>query len=274
VAPVTAVVTAFTTRCYKPCTCGAHGARQTTTEQETTMGLLERVKHYVAGHGPSWSQYGEDVHVRSHFRNKGWTKQAGFQPMKKGFYVDVGCCHPIRLSNTLWFYKAGWRNIDPTPGVKQLFDKWRRRDINLELAVSDRAGTLTFYTEGGRSSVYNTASPEQAKALVQQGLIKNMVEVQVACATLASVLEKHLPAGTAIDFMSVDAEGHDLQVLQSNDWQRFRPEVLLVEAHTDTLQHLMDSELVRYITAQGYEIHSWLRPNLVLKPTQHTVFAP
>lgn len=232
------------------------------------MRLWERLKHYALGFGPSWSQYGEDAHVRSHFRNKHWSKQGGFRPMQKGFYVDVGCCHPIRLSNTLWFYKAGWRgiNIDPTPGVKELFDKWRKRDINLGLAVSNQNGRLTFYTEGGRNSVYNTASAEQARALVQQGLIKNLVEVQVPCATLASVLEKHLPPGTAIDFMSVDAEGHDLQVLQSNDWQRFRPEVLLVEAHTDTLANLLDSELVRYITAQGYEIHAWLQPNLVLKP--------
>jgi len=232
------------------------------------MPLMERLKHYVAGFGPSWSQYGEDAHVRSHFRNKGWTKQGGFQTMQAGFYVDVGCCHPIRLSNTLWFYKAGWRgiNIDPTPGVKELFDRWRKRDVNLGLAVSDHNGSLTFYTEGGKNSVYNTASPEQARLLVEQGLIKNMVEVQVPCATLSSVLDKHLPKGQGIQFMSVDAEGHDLEVLQSNDWARYRPEVLLVEAHTDTLEHLMDSDLVRYITAQGYDIHAWLRPNLVLKP--------
>lgn len=232
------------------------------------MHALERLKHFLLGHGPSWSQYGEDAHVRSHFRNKGWTKQGGFRPMEPGFYVDVGCCHPIQLSNTLWFYKAGWRgiNIDPTPGVKAQFDRWRKRDINLELAISDSDGHLTFYTEGGRSSVYNTASAEQAKALVAQGLIRNLVEIQVPCATLAAVLQQHLPAGQAINFMSVDAEGHDLQVLQSNDWQRFRPEVLLVEAHTDSLEHLMASDLVQYITAQGYDIHAWLRPNLVLKP--------
>ena len=54
-----------------------------------------------------------------------------FEGRKTGFYVDIGCHHPFRFSNSYLFYKLGWRGIcvDPLPGTKALFNKWRPEDI-------------------------------------------------------------------------------------------------------------------------------------------------
>lgn len=225
------------------------------------------LKHLLFGWGPTWSQFGEDAHLRAFFRDKGWTKEHGFRPSKPGFYVDVGCCHPIHMSNTLWFSKKGWRgiNIDATPGSKALFDRWRPRDVNLELAVSTRDGELTFYTEGGKLSVYNTTSLEQARKLIEAGTIRNPVEISVQCMPLSKVLDRYLPPNTQLDFFSVDAEGNDLDVLRSNDWLRYRPELVLVEAHTNSFDELTDSELIKFMREQKYTVRAWVRPNLVLQ---------
>ena len=62
-----------------------------------------------------------------------------------GFYVDVGAFHPTLFSNTYFFYLNGWRglNIEARPGSKQLFDKLRPKDINVEIGVSRERGTMT-----------------------------------------------------------------------------------------------------------------------------------
>ena len=75
----------------------------------------------------SYSQEGEDMVLRSFFEG---------QKNYKGFFVDVGAHHPYRFSNTLHFYKKGWRgiNIDPQPGMQALGEghppklAWRRPD--------------------------------------------------------------------------------------------------------------------------------------------------
>jgi hypothetical protein len=71
---------------------------------------------------------------------------------------------------------------------------------------------------------------------------------------LRMILEQHLPRETGIDFMTVDCEGHDTQVLQSNDWKRFRPQVVLAEGHKETAHHV-DSVMIsagyRFVTQLG-----------------------
>src|SRR5437868_1700164 len=95
---------------------------------------LDRLRRFLFGWSPTWSQFGEDAYLFAYFRNKGWRNQALWRPLEKGFYVDVGCFHPVQMSNTLAFYKQKWSgiNIDATPGSKALFDRWRSRDTNLE----------------------------------------------------------------------------------------------------------------------------------------------
>ena len=76
--------------------------------------------------------------------------------VSNGFYVDIGAHHPIRFSNTYLFYKMGWHgiNIDPIPGMKQQFNFFRPRNINLELGISADSKPLTYYEY--KEGPYNT----------------------------------------------------------------------------------------------------------------------
>ena len=76
-------------------------------------------------------------------------------------------------------------------------------------------------------------------------------EIPVATLPLAEILERHLPPGQAIDFMNVDVEGHDFEVLESNDWKRFRPRIVVVE---DEGLDPRESQIVRMMNGHGYEL--------------------
>ncbi len=233
----------------------------------TLVTKVDRLKRYFRGWGPTWSQFGEDAYLQGYFRDKVWTSDGVTRPAEIGFYVDVGCFHPVTQSNTLGFYKKGWSgiNIDATPGSKRIFDRWRPRDINLEVAVSTHTGHLAFYTDSGRSSVFNTTSPEQARKYQESGRIRKMERVQVPCRPLSAILEENLPAGRKISFLSVDAEGNDADVLRSNNWTRYRPELVLAETHASSLEELAADDLVALMRGNGYRVRSWIAPTLVFE---------
>ena len=214
----------------------------------------------------SYSQYGEDAILFSYFWEKEWTPQLVSPPRlrRTGFYVDVGAYAPVQNSNTNLFYESGWSgiNVDPTPGVIDTFTRTRPRDLNLQLAVAEEHGELEFFSWGS-PCVYNTLSAEVAAE--RSATLGPPTRIHVPCVTLADLLEQHLPPGTAIDFLSVDVEGMDLAVLRGNDWDRFRPEVVLAESYVYDLQTLLADPLHAFVTAQGYELFAWAPPSLMYR---------
>lgn len=98
----------------------------------------------------------------------------------------------------------------------------------------------------------NTFSEELAREYHENGR-KLIGRQTVATHPLGSLLDEYIPAGTEIDFMSVDVEGFDLQVLRSNDWLRYRPYIILVEALYLELDRLVDSKLYKYLAGLEYE---------------------
>lgn len=166
----------------------------------------------------SFSQEGEDMLLRKIFENS-----------KPGFYVDVGAHHPKKFSNTYYFYKRNWNgiNIDAAPGSMEQFHISRKRDINIEAAVSRETTELTFYIF--EEPALNTLDKELAQQRLAEKKNKLTGEVKVQTRTLADILNKHVPSNKEIDFLSVDVEGYDLEVLISNDWQKFRPRFVVVE---------------------------------------------
>ena len=200
----------------------------------------------------SYAQEGEDLVLRRLFED---------QP--SGFFVDVGAHHPRRFSNTYLFYRAGWRgiNVEPNPDLTPMFGRERPRDITLELGVSDVAGVLTYYRFN--DGALNTFDSELARE--REGLrgyrIVGTAELRVA--RLDEILAQHLPAGTKIDFLSVDVEGHDVHVLRSNDWERFRPRIVLAEALGTSLADASSSPVHVLLERQGYELFG---------KTVHTLF--
>ena len=191
-------------------------------------------------YAPSFASAGEDMILRH---------LIGSDKMD-GFYVDVGAYHPVRASNTYFFYVNGWRgiNVEARPGSKSLFDRVRPRDTNVEVGVSKERGELTYYFIG-EDSTMNSFSREFLEHIGMLGEVKR--EIPVTVLPLAEVLARHLPPGQVIDFMSVDVEGHDLQALESNDWARFRPRFVVVEDKEVSAER---SEIVRFMRGQGYEV--------------------
>ncbi|MDB5146688.1 MAG: FkbM family methyltransferase [Mucilaginibacter sp.] len=193
----------------------------------------------------SYSQEGEDMVLRSFFEGK---------KNYKGYFVDVGAHHPYRYSNTLFFYQKGWKgiNIEPTPGAIKAFNIFRRKDINLNIGVSDRRDKLIFYcfNEPALNGFSKELSEERNGTSKKYKIIK---EVEVETYPLAEILDKYLPAGQKIDFLTIDVEGLDLIVLKSNNWNKYKPSYILVEDRID-FTNLSDSEVYKYLEEQGYQL--------------------
>lgn len=213
--------------------------------------LAIRFWHFDPYKVASWSQAGEDMVLR-HI----------FETQSCGFYVDVGAHHPLRYSNTFHFYRLGWRgiNIDATPGSMDLFKVMRPRDINVEAAIFDSKRQMTFYQFN--DPAVSTFDPALAKE--RDGIIWKLIgQCELETQPLAEILATHLPADQAIDFLSIDVEGMDEQVLRSNDWQRYRPRVVVIETLGQDVGQVMESAPAAFLRAQGYSL---------LAKTAHTAF--
>lgn len=176
---------------------------------------------------------------------------------RPGFYVDVGAHHPERYSNTCLFYERGWTgiNIDAMPGSMREFAVRRPRDINLEVAIASCSSTLTFFEFN--VPALNGFSKELALEREKVPGFYIVGERKIDTRPLSSVLEEHIPVGGNIDFMSVDVEGLDFDVLQSNDWVKFRPAVVLVEDGNGYDSMLGDvTDIGRYLGRLGYKLCS------------------
>jgi FkbM family methyltransferase len=174
-----------------------------------------------------------------------------FSSGRQGFYVDIGAHHPYRFSNTCLFYKKGWTgiNIDPIPGVKRLFDQERPKDINLELAVSDAKTTLNYYNF--KEKALNTFSESLAKQYCDANWeLENIIPIETYL--LSEIFEKYIPEGRGIDFMSIDVEGFEINVLRSNNWLEYRPNFLVIEMLDTSIEETPGMEVGQFLQSKGY----------------------
>jgi FkbM family methyltransferase len=223
-------------------------------------GIMGRIRGYRL---ESYSQCGEDLALR-------WL----FDSVSKGFYVDVGACHPKRFSNTYYFYKRGWTgiNIDPTPGFIELFRKARPRDINLPYAVASSARDLKLYINESEPCV-NTLSPDFAALQRERWGRRYSFETVVRTHTLAEILHAHKPDDRPIQFLSVDVEGLDLEVLESNDWKKYVPNVILCEDLTlRNVECGSRSDVWAFLRARGYGLVAKCVHTLVFAHTAYKTF--
>lgn len=191
----------------------------------------------------SYSQEGEDMILKRIFEKK-----------KQGFYVDVGAHHPKRFSNTYLFYKRGWSgiNIEAMPDCMRYFKKIRARDINLNIPVSSSEDVLTYYifNEPALNGFDRCLAKERDSSDTSYQIIN---EIKLKTRSLVSILDEFVPKNTKIDFISIDVEGFDLDVLKSNNWNKYRPKIILVEVLGSSLKDIETSETTKFLGAQGYK---------------------
>jgi len=185
----------------------------------------------------SYSMDGEDIFILNHFKNK-----------NNGFYIDVGCYHPLHRNNTFLLHKNGWSgiNIDIHQFSIDLFNYLRPNDVNLNCAVSNSNGvTKMFYQK--KLSQLSTIDEKQAK-IAFQGNIKTS---EIKCFTLDAILEKLKFNDKKIDLLDIDVEGADLKVLKGFNLEKFKPELICVETHEKEIKH---SEIYEYLSNFSYEL--------------------
>ena len=198
----------------------------------------------------AFGQFGEDLVIEGILQTHG--------RIQSGNYVDVGAYHPIKYSNTAMLYeKYGWSglNIDANQAAIDEFQLVRPSDINLTALVGE--------DKSEREYVYfNHPGVDSAD--------KKMIEMQTRDSSpfqetfretrfsqpLSELLDRHFESKRNVDFLSVDAEGMDLEVLKSNNWDRYRPFLIAVETHGMDLDKQKDNDIYMYLSQLGYKFVS------------------
>lgn len=179
----------------------------------------------------------EDTAILNYFKNK-----------KNGFYVDVGCYHPIHRNNTYLLYKKNWNgiNIDTSEFSVDLFNFMRPKDLNYNCAVSNKNEIIKLFYQKKLSQL-STTEINQAK-IVFQGNIK---EKKIQAFTLDEILNRDKYKNSKIDFLDIDVEGADLKVLEGLSFDKFKPELVCVEIYG---KEIKKSDIYNFLANKNYEL--------------------
>jgi len=139
---------------------------------------------------------------------------------KKGVFIDIGANNPDVINNTKLFYERGWRGINIEPSEKEfkLLQERRPGDINYNCAIGQ--GRVAFF-EGEGDNTGNTLNVEVAE---KRGLKNKRI---INLKPLSEIFEENNLS--KVDFISLDVEGSEHGVLKSNDWTKFKADVLCIE---------------------------------------------
>jgi FkbM family methyltransferase len=191
----------------------------------------------------SYAQRFEDLYLLRCF---------GAQP--SGFYVDVGAGHPVHDNVSFAFYLKGWRGItvEPNPALARLSQAVRPRDHAHQVLLGETLGEAIFYLV---EEFHGLSTMIEAHARTAQSEFgKGSQALSLPVTTLTALCERHAPL--SIDFLKVDVEGAEPQVLSGGDWRRFRPKVVVVEALAPyTLEPAWDA-FEPFLAERGYR-HVW-----------------
>jgi FkbM family methyltransferase len=215
------------------------------------IGAIAWERGHTPWHLESCSQQGEDLIVESIFN------YLEIQPSK---YLDIGAADPVRWNNTYRFYRRGCRGVlvEPNRALAAKLRAVRPGDIVLEVGIgtTDR-GSADYYLIGGpQGEMLNTFSREDAELAVANSKGRNWIEsvAQMPLVHINRVLDEHFRAA-APDFLSIDIEGLDHDVLASLDWGRWRPKVVCAETLIVGTRRV-DARTIELMQSRGYPARS------------------
>lgn len=165
----------------------------------------------------SYAQRYEDMHLLRAFGDQA-----------SGFYIDIGAGHPVYDNVSFAFYLRGWSGItvEPNPWLSQLSDAVRPRDMRIQSLAGETAGHATYHLVEDFHGLSTTV--ERHARLAQSEFGKRSQAMTMPVTTLRALCEQSAP--NTIDFLKIDVEGAEREVLAGGDWRRFRPKVVVAEA--------------------------------------------
>jgi FkbM family methyltransferase len=180
--------------------------------------------------------------------------------------LDVGCFHPFIGSNTYKLFQRGWKgiNIDLDFHTIDLFNYFRKNDSNINIGVSDKTGNEDLYFFHNRAAI-NTLSQLRGK---------NFKEIKkIKTDTLNNIIQATKFKDCKIDFLSVDVEGYEMQVLKDFNFKKYCPDLIVVEYlepnlkqvefHNQNLKNIFQSELYNFMIKNDYTMVNWLHSDLI-----------
>ena len=189
-----------------------------------------------------------------------------FKNKKKGIYIDVGCRHPFISNNTYKLYKKGWEgiNIDLDYTFIDSFDFHRPKDCNIQVGVSDRIGKQNMYFHHERSSINTLEESRGHRA-------KETKNIEIT--TLNNIIENSKFFDQEIDFVSIDVEGFELNVLKGFDIKKYKPKILTIEYIDPTMKeeefyhqnidNILNSKVYKFMKNNNYHFVQWLHSDLI-----------
>ena len=197
----------------------------------------------------TYSQSGEDLFINSYFRKN------------NGFYVDIGCFHPVMHSNTALLYNRGWNgiNIDINQTSIDLFNILRKRDKNYCVAISNENKNVNSYIDNYFSPInsinknfFDITSSSFSSGKYTKKDIK-------AYKFLNFVKKKNLKINS-IDFLNIDAESHDFEILQGIDLKKISIKLICIEMF-DENNNIDEVKFIKYFRKFKYKHLKSIGPN-------------
>ncbi len=206
---------------------------------------LKKIKRMTIGVKPkkSYSQCGEDLIVQYIFILRG---------IEKPSYLDIGANDPFTLSNTALFYQKGCRgiNIEANPALADQFKFFRKEDINLNVGIGNKEDELNFYVM--KNNTLSTFSKSECDQMINAK--EELASVQKVQLTTVSKIIEQYHQGRFPDFLSLDVEGMDFEILQSIDYTKSTPKVICVEAaeYSSSGSGERKNNLIDFLVSKNY----------------------
>jgi FkbM family methyltransferase len=184
----------------------------------------------------------EDVFINNYFKKN------------IGFFVDVGAYHPLELSNTYLLYKRGWNgiNIDINSLSIDYINYIRPDDTNINIAVANKKSIKTIYYQKKKSPL-NTLNSK----LANKHFSGNFKKKKIKSDKLSSIIEKTKYKGIKINFLNIDAEGNDFEVLKSLNFKTHKPKLICVEivdSFNSRKKEIKKNKIYKFLIQKKYKL--------------------
>ena len=201
-----------------------------------------------------YSNWGIDLLIKDILKNQ----------KEKGIYIDVGSHHPLINNNTYILYKRGWKgiNIDLDFNSIDMFNYFRPKDHNIQIALSNKIGFTDLYFFHNRSAK-NTITKSRGKGA------KSIKRVKTD--TLNNIIKNSKINTKKIDFLSIDVEGNELNVLRGLNFKKYRPKIISIEFikpnvkefYQHDIKNIFKSDIYKFMISKKYKLVNWIHDDLI-----------